>query len=137
MKRLSEFDTLDIAPCGINCLACGAYLNAKSACPGCRAETQQHQRKSCQNCAKKACAFAQGLSWCYECARFPCQKITAFDRVYRQRYGVSLVQNGLDAKGDMAAFLVAQRLRYTCLACGGTINQHSNECSACGKKSEP
>ncbi|NLW79396.1 MAG: DUF3795 domain-containing protein [Ruminococcaceae bacterium] len=121
-----------VAPCGVNCLACSAYLSVKNPCPGCRAPHEAHKRKSCQNCVKKKCAFEKGLQWCFECSRFPCARIKDLSRRYSGHYGIDLIQNGEDARRDMPAFLAAQRQRFLCGACGGVIDQHHGRCSDCG-----
>lgn len=123
-----------IAPCGVNCAACGAHLDRKKPCPGCRAPSDQIKRKSCVHCAKKNCAFEQGFSWCFECPRFPCSRIKSLDKTYRAQYDVDLIQNGIDARADMNAFLQAQSIRFACLDCGEMIDQHRRRCSACGKE---
>ncbi len=122
-----------IAPCGVNCAVCGAHLNKKTPYPGCRAPQEQITRKSCRDCAKKRCAFDQGLQWCYECAEFPCARIKDLNERYMRNYSVDLVKNGLDARADIEAFLEAQRTKFTCAACGGAIDQHHKFCSECGK----
>jgi hypothetical protein len=88
--------------------------------------------KSCRNCVKKKCAFDKGLQWCFECSRFPCTRIKSLNQRYQQNYDIDLVQNGLDAKQDMDAFLQAQKERFTCKSCGGIIDQHHRRCSECG-----
>lgn len=129
-------ETIDknmIAPCGVNCLACSAHLNSRNPCPGCRAPNEEITRKSCRNCVKKRCAFEHGFQWCFECSHFPCSRIKGLDERYRQNYNVDLVQNGLNARMDMNAFLQAQKERFTCKFCGGMIDQHHQRCSECGK----
>ena len=132
MKMPEHIDAGMVAPCGVICLACGAYLNKKSPCAGCRALDEEHMRKSCRACAKKKCAFDQGLTWCFECARFPCARIKSLNARYVQNYDVDLVQNGRDARENMDAFLAAQRARFTCGLCGGVIDQHHRRCGECG-----
>lgn len=123
-----------IAPCGVNCLACSAYLNKKHPCPGCRASSEEHKRKSCRNCIKKKCAFDKGLTWCFECTCFPCSRIKDLNKRYKQNYEVDLVQNGLDAQQNMELLMEAQRKRFSCQQCGGVIDQHHRKCSECGKE---
>ena len=94
-----------IAVCGINCLACSAYLNKSNPCPGCIAPREKHTRKSCRDCAKKECAFEKGMRWCFECSGFPCARIKSLANRYKQSYDVDLVQNGLSAKQNMGIFL--------------------------------
>jgi len=127
-------DKYMIAPCGVNCGACGAHLDARKPCPGCRAPADRHKRKSCVSCAKKQCAFGRGIEWCFECGGFPCSAIKSMSRRYARNYGIDLVQNGRDAREDMTAFLAAQEERFTCAVCGGVVNQHSGECSVCAKR---
>ena len=131
MKMPEMIEPGMIAPCGVNCLACSAHLDARRSCPGCRAPVDEIARKSCRNCAKKRCAFEKGLQWCFECDRFPCNRIKSLDERYRRNYGVDLVKNGLDAKRDIHAFLRAQRQRFTCESCGGVIDQHRRQCAEC------
>jgi hypothetical protein len=121
-----------IAVCGVNCLACSAYLNKKNACPGCRASEKEHNRKSCISCVKRKCAFDKGLRWCFECKQFPCPKIKGLSKRYTQNYGIDLVQNGLEARKDMDSFLSEQRKYFVCETCGGIIDQHHQKCSECG-----
>ena len=108
-------------------------MDEKKPCPGCRAPKEAHKRKSCQNCVKKNCAFDQNLTWCFECRRFPCAKIKSLNKRYTENYQVDLVQNGLDARADMDAFLQKQRQRFACPHCGGVVDQHHKRCNECGK----
>lgn len=131
MKMPEKINKQMIAPCGVNCLACSAHLNEKNPCPGCRAPSEQITRNSCQNCAKKKCALGKGLNWCFECTRFPCARIQDLSKRYVKNYGIDLIQNGLDMRDDMEAFLPRQRERFTCAACGAIIDQHHRKCSEC------
>ena len=132
MKMPKNTDEKMIAPCGVNCLACSAHLDDKRPCPGCRASIEKITRKSCRNCEIKKCAYEKDLQWCFECSEFPCAKIKSLDQRYQKNYHVSLVQNGTDARADMAAFLTAQQEYFTCKSCGGVIDQHRQRCSECG-----
>lgn len=127
-----RFDPKEIAPCGVNCHVCGAFLKEKDACPGCRAENELHKRKSCMNCAKKNCAYEKGLTWCFECEAFPCARIRDVSRRYAQNYGIDLVRDGLDAREDTQALLAAHKERFACKVCGGVIDMHRLRCSECG-----
>lgn len=132
MKMPRRIEPANIAPCGVNCLTCSAHLNDKKACPGCRASDNEITRKSCRNCVKKKCAFAQGFLWCFQCHRFPCVRIKSLNQRYLQNYAINLVQNGQDAKRDMNDFLEIQRKRFICTVCGGIVDQHHRKCSECG-----
>lgn len=136
MKMPNRMDAGMLAPCGVLCLVCSAYLNKKKPCPGCRAPADMHKRKSCVQCAKKNCALGKGLQWCFACGSFPCARIKSLNKRYVQNYGVDLVQNGLAAQTDMTVFLLAQRAQFTCLQCGGIVDQHHRRCSECGAESD-
>ncbi len=125
-----------LAPCGVVCTACTAHLKQKKPCGGCLGPEDALSGR-CQSCDRKACAKAKGLTWCFQCNEFPCKRIKTLDKSYRARYGISLVQNGLDAKEQgVAAFLAAQRQRWLCPACGGVVCQHDGVCRGCGYAEE-
>lgn len=131
MQMPETIDSSMIAPCGVNCLACGAHLDTKKPCPGCRALEESHIRKSCRNCVKKKCCYEKGYQWCFECDRFPCARIKSLNVRYTRNYDVDLVRNGMDAKADIDAFLAAQKKRFRCEQCDGVVDQHHKKCSEC------
>lgn len=133
MKMNDNISETMIAPCGVNCFACSAYLNDKKPCAGCRAPDELITRKSCRNCTKKKCNLERGLQWCFQCSEFPCSRIKSLNKCYIQNYNVDIVQNGFDARKNMQDFLNAQKEQFTCKLCGGVIDQHHKKCSECGK----
>lgn len=133
MRMPEKIEARMIAPCGVNCLACSAYLDSKKPCPGCRAPNEEITRMSCRNCVKKRCAFEQDFQWCFECSHFPCARIRSLAQRYQQNYNVYLIQNSWNAKQDMDAFLRSQSECFACKLCGGIIDQHHHRCSECGK----
>ena len=128
-----ELQPQDIAPCGVNCQACSAYLDSKKPCHGCRVPDTLITRKSCKNCKKRNCAFEKGLTWCFECESFPCVHIKSLNKRYQKCYNINLISNGVCAREDMDSFLEAQTKRFTCIFCGGTIDQHNQRCSICAQ----
>lgn len=132
MKAPEKLDAVRIAPCGINCLACSAFLSRKRPCHGCRSAEANMERKSCANCAKKRCCFAHGFRFCFECPKYPCAQIRELSKRYLKNYQIDLIRNGRDALNDFDGFLHDQLKRCTCPACGGIVDQHSDECTECG-----
>jgi hypothetical protein len=128
-----------IAPCGINCGVCTAYLalakeipkqKGVSYCTGC------HVRN--KNCAfiKKHCTAGLGktISFCFEDPSFPCEKLTALDDRYRRDYHVSPIENLKTIRDrGMDAFIELQEQEFTCSKCGGTIGVHNRFCYDCEK----
>jgi len=127
-----------IAPCGMNCALCVSYqfkdldLNAhgfsRRYCPGCipRGKHCTFMSKHCEIVGKGQVRF------CYECAKFPCQRLKDLDRRYQARYGMSMIDNlnCIKEKG-MDAFLLEQEEKWKCHKCGGTICCHEHMCLNC------
>lgn len=131
MKAPDTADPGLIAPCGIYCLACSAFLSPKNPCPGCRAEEARITRKSCRACKKKRCAQTRGLTWCFESGQFPCAAIRDLSKRYAANYRINLIQRGQAGRADVNA-LARHLLRVsTCPDCGGLIDCHHLVCSGC------
>lgn len=62
------------------------------------------------------------------------QNLAHLDKRYRERYGMSMVENlqELKAKG-MDEFLKSQVEKYRCPNCGGVVCVHDGKCYSCGK----
>ncbi len=128
-----------VAPCGIDCGTCAAYIafsrgiprqKGVEYCTGCRERNK--------NCAflKKRCEFKVGkqLDYCYECPKFPCDQLRHLDDKYRLDYNTSLIENLTFIKEHgIEAFAKHQRERFTCKKCGGMISVHNGFCYNCGK----
>ncbi len=127
-----------IAPCGMNCGACSAYLAYSRGIPKKRGAITH-----CTGCRprEKRCAYLKGycnrilpdrLNFCYECRDFPCIRLKRIDKRYRTNYNVSLIENlrQISRKG-LPAFLQAERERYQCARCGGTVSIHNGKCYDC------
>lgn len=125
-----------IAPCGMNCALCYAYLREKNKCDGCRGRDET-KMPSCQRCIISHCdARAEGESdFCYVCDKYPCARLKALDKRYRTKYAMSMLENlsAIKTQG-MDTFLQQQSERWTCLDCGGVICVHRGYCETCGTR---
>ena len=88
-----------IAPCGMNCAVCSAYLarehNIKASgikmpyCSGCRPSNRQ--------CAwlKKRCQLPLNgeVKYCNECPDFPCDRLRHIDQRYITNFRTSFLEN--------------------------------------------
>ncbi len=136
MKMPKKIDPRFLAPCGVNCLTCLAHLREKKSCAGCLFDNAQ-KPKHCLSCARKECAFQRGFQHCFECEKFPCQRIKSLNKTYTQKYQVDLFENSQTAKEiGVEAFLLTEQERWRCPRCGGVICQHTQSCSECGVISE-
>jgi len=128
-----------IAPCGINCAVCVAYIfNHKDL------NKEGFKKKYCNGCIDrgKGCTFALGkkcdliknskIRFCYECKNYPCKGLKNLDKRYRTKYNMSMIENlnNINTKG-MSQFLNQQQQKYACPNCGDTICCHNNLCLNC------
>jgi hypothetical protein len=132
-------ETALIAPCGMNCAVCSAFLARKydlkkhgimgSYCAGCRPQGR--------NCAfmKKSCErLGNGIvEYCYECTEYPCRRLKHLDKRYRTNYHMSMIEN-LDSIKEQGVeqFLKREQEKWRCPECGGTISCHGGLCFKCG-----
>jgi len=133
MAVKNPFRTTLIAPCGMNCAICMAYLREKNHCSGCYAP----DRKCNQRCTIFACEKVRDKFCSPRCGEYPCKRLSQLDKRYRTKYGMSMIEN-LEAikTHGIREFVKTERERWTCPACGGTINVHRGKCSVCGKERE-
>ena len=139
-----EFNPDLVAPCGMDCNVCKAYLaysrgiprqrGVFNHCAGCRP-----RNKRCgflkQRCAK---LLNQEVRYCFECETFPCRRLETLDRRYRTNYSASLIENLRQVKGKgLTPFLREQEARYRCPTCGGVICIHDGVCYDCYVKQHP
>jgi hypothetical protein len=133
MKPTVKFDEFLIAPCGMNCGTCIAYLREKNKCNGCRIPPESHL-KTRQECSIKNCIDLENTTskFCYDCEKFPCQKVKHIDKRYRTKYKTSFIDNLLTIKEKgIENFLVFESQRRTCPDCGSVLSVHRNNCLTC------
>ncbi len=138
MKSGTSTQTHLVAPCGMNCSTCSFYLaflneipkkrGKISHCTGCRPRNKQcaYLKGQCELLAKNK------IDFCFECDRYPCERLQKFDQRYRRVYGASPIENleTIRTKG-LHVFLRRERQRHGCPNCGGMISIHNKKCFAC------
>jgi hypothetical protein len=89
----AHFNRVLIAPCGMNCGTCIAYLRDKKPCPGCWGT--DGKPKHCTTCIIKNCEYLASTDsrFCFECEKYPCTRLKSLDKRYRTNYQVSLIEN--------------------------------------------
>jgi hypothetical protein len=137
---MKEFDRNLIAPCGMNCGICSAYLAYSRNIPRKRGKIIH-----CIGCRprNKQCAFLKGyctrlnngeVQFCFECNDFPCYRLSRLDQRYKEKYGMSMIENLNEIKNSgIDKFLKDQREKYRCPECGGVICIHNKKCYDCEK----
>jgi hypothetical protein len=135
MKTSVTFGRSLIAPCGMNCGTCIAYLRDRNKCAGCRLITKDNSvtRMVCivRNCTSLRETSSQ---FCYECEKFPCKRIKQLDKRYRTKYRTSFIQNLETIKEfGITAFLSNEAIRWTCPGCGSVLCCHREKCLVCNR----
>ena len=123
-----------IAPCGMNCGICYAYLREKNQCFGCNFEGG-HKPKSCINCVIKNCEHIKTSpsGFCYECEKFPCTRLKQLDKRYRTKYRMSMIENLNKIKAfGLPKFLIEENKKWKCSNCGSQLSAHRENCMRCG-----
>jgi hypothetical protein len=138
-----KFSSELVAPCGMNCGICNAYLafsrgvpkkkGVVTHCAGCRVRDKKCAfiKRDCEKIRKKQ------ISFCYQCQDMPCERLTKLDTHYRLRYGMSMIENHklIKDKG-IAEFLKDQTEKYRCPKCSDIVSVHDGKCYACGYQGE-
>jgi hypothetical protein len=129
-----------IAPCGMDCSVCSAYLSFLNGIPKKRGHITH-----CIGCRprNKQCAYIKGqcdllpknkIEFCYQCPDFPCARLQRLDQRYRRDYGMSMIQNLEEIRDKgVGAFMREQQRRHGCTRCGGKISVHNKKCFTCDK----
>jgi len=133
MDQFVSFNKSLIAPCGMNCGTCIAYLRDKKKCIGCR-NYSADKAISVKRCIITKCVYLDKTDskFCYDCEKFPCQRIKQLDKRYRTKYRTSFIENltFIKEKG-IDNFLNFESERRTCSNCGSVISVHRNNCLSC------
>ena len=127
-----------VAPCGINCNACGAYLAKKHD-----VRLRGIMTAYCEGCRPKGsfCVFSQlrcqllmngKVEYCYECNEYPCEKLVALNEKYAESFSISPIEN-LDyiREQGITEFLKKEAEKWKCPECGGVISSHDGICYNC------
>jgi hypothetical protein len=133
MKNSVFTDPKLVAPCGIHCGTCYAFLRDKKKCPGCRYLNDplpdfRHRCRiaTCQTLSETKSGF------CYDCDNIPCRRLKDLDKRYRTKYNTGLLQNlGLIKEQGISTFLELELKKRTCPDCGSIISIHRVYCTTC------
>jgi hypothetical protein len=128
-----------IAPCGMNCSLCIAYMFNKydlnkegfhrKYCPGCI-----DRGKNCTFYLGKKCdLIATGkIRFCYECDTFPCDGLKRLDKRYKTKYNLSMIDNlNYIKENGMEQFIAKEKNKWKCSDCGDLICCHNGLCLNC------
>ncbi len=126
-----------IAPCGMNCGICVAFFGYTM-----KGKKRKHRCNTCRS-RKNQCAFikekcdklaTKQIEYCFECTDFPCENLRTLDKRYRNKYGMSMIENlNYIQTNGIEQFLKNEQERWKCPNCGGTICVHNKICYTCSQ----
>lgn len=135
METAVTFEKFLIAPCGMNCGTCIAFLRDKNRCPGCRINTSD-KAVSVRRCIITKCDHLEKTAskFCYDCEIYPCKRIKQLDKRYRTKYRTSFIENlAIIKERGIDNFLIFESKRRTCPNCGSVLSVHRENCLSCLK----
>lgn len=130
------FERYHLAPCGINCGTCRAFLRDRNKCSGCMSVNGSNI-SHCITCSIKNCELLKKTSsnFCSQCDQFPCRRIKHIDKRYRTKYKTGLIQNlRIINENGVEAYLLNETKRWTCSSCGAILCIHQDNCLKCDEK---
>lgn len=122
-----------IAPCGMNCAICLAFMRDKNRCFGCRTDSSQ-KPEYCIKCIIFNCELLKNTDskFCYDCEKFPCKRLKQLDKRYRTKYYMSMIDNlKYIQKSGLDQFVNNEQVRWRCSICGAILCVHRNFCLNC------
>lgn len=122
-----------IAPCGMNCGVCLAFLRDKNRCNGCR-EISKQKPEHCKKCIIINCELLSQTDskFCYDCQNYPCRRLKQLDKRYRTKYDMSMIDNlELIRNIGLERFVKKENERWTCPGCGAIRCVHRDFCLNC------
>lgn len=104
-----------IAPCGMNCNICVAFLREKNKCPGCNFQGKANSDYF-RKCTIKNCEIIKEKGWKFcspKCTKFPCTRLKNLDKRYKTKYNMSMIDNlkAIEKKG-IREFIRKQKKKY-------------------------
>ncbi len=136
MSTSVRFKKSQIAPCGMNCGTCIAFLREKNSCPGCRVLSAD-KSVSGQRCIIPKCSYLKetGSKFCYECDKYPCRRMKQLEKRYSTKYNTSFYENlSIIKEKGIDEFLAFESKRRSCTSCGATLSVHRTACLECETK---
>lgn len=119
--------------CGLFCGTCQAFPDY---CAGCLSD---RVAAPCVQCSHgfRDCAAEHQVTWCWECADFPCGRLEQFSKEHIVN-GICHHAHVIDdlrlmKEIGVEAWVAQQTAQHTCPHCGNLIHWFESSCQVCGK----
>jgi hypothetical protein len=143
--------------CGLYCGTCPNYLAeregdtarieaiAKSnnmevsavGCDGCLSDRVMPFCVECKN-GFRTCAKEKGVTWCFECAEFPCRRLEDFKKIHIvdgvPHHATVIEDLKYMKEHGVEAWVKRQEKAGSCPTCGKRLYFFTRECPACHTK---
>ena len=107
------------------------HLRDGEKCPGCFSGRKVNSR--CIKCGIRLCKDRKG-DFCFDCDKFPCDRLKRLDKRYREKYGMSEIENLNKIREiGLVEFMKIENTRWVCPNCGNQICVHNKWCYSCRK----
>ena len=142
------------APCGLYCGACSIIAAVRTGdpqlleliaggvakylghpvkvkdltCEGCLSDVRAIM---CRECNLRACAFEKGLTYCAQCADFPCQQIIDFNNDGFRHHSEVLDNIRRQQEIGIDAWVKEQEERWRCPNCSCVVDWYAGQCPDC------
>jgi len=121
----------------MNCEICLGYQREKNKCLGCR-KIDAYESSCGRKCIIRSCQILKEnkMEFCSDrCEKYPCRRLKDLDKRYRNKYGMSMIENLEDIKKfGIEKFVENQKKTWGCKKCSSLICIHRNFCLNCGEK---
>ena len=75
------------------------------------------------------------VKYCFSCDSFPCANLNHWDKRYRTKYVMSMIENlKYIERHGVRDFIRNEKKRWACPTCGNLICVHKPQCPSCGSK---
>ncbi len=134
--QITSIKTNMIAPCGMNCSICLSQFRSPKSCDGCNSNSE-NMPKYCSTCKIRDCEIRlkNNYKYCSQCDILPCTRLKQLDKRYRNKYGMSMLENlSYIKENGIRKFVRNEKTRWACSECGRVLCVHRENCQLCGKK---
>ena len=121
----------------MNCEICLGYQREKNKCLGCR-KIDAYESGCDRKCIIRSCQILKEnkMEFCSDrCEKYPCRRLKDLDKRYRNKYGMSMIENLENIKKfGIEKFVESQKKKWGCKKCSSLVCVHRNFCLNCGEK---
>lgn len=141
---------IDNTYCGMYCGACFIRIAHEQNRPDCIPEPWRTRAKDrdleclgcksdkvyfgCAGCDIRACAKGKQLDYCFNCVKYPCEKIQKLESHHLPHHDAALQHVSLLKADKLKEWIEFNQSRFKCQNCGNIHSWYEEFCFYCGNK---